>query len=239
MSTSISHQIKGRTKPSDTFYTPKPLIKKHLGIVKQIWDGLEHLNYPPNILDPCAGVGKDGRGYEDEIQASKWEGGDCAWPDGEAWALITSYDIQDGDELYIDDPDMGGDGELKQVGASAKFDFLDNTREKMADGAPPLITHHYDIICSNPPYSIIDKWLAQSVKQDPIIISYVLAMHAVTAARLERMNTAGYYLENMTICKVSKWYGMTALCTWVKYIPGVQGKGEDCIGYDRTAYKSV
>jgi len=221
MTSQISHQIKGRTKASDVFYTPDPLIKTHLEIVKRVWDGLTH-NYPPIILDPCSGVAPEGLGYERGlVNMTQW------------YESIASYDIMDYEDAIMDEYGVVHNIPAKNGTA---FDFLNPSEKNFPHGEPPLLTQSFDIICSNPPYSVVDKWLAQTVKHNPIIISYVLAVHALTPRRLEQMNIAGYFLEDMTICKVFKWYGMTALCTWVKYIPGLQGKGVNCIGYDRTLY---
>ena len=73
-----------------------------------------------------------------------------------------------------------------------------------------------DIICSNPPYSCIDKVLEHSVKLQPRIISYLLLEGKMTPKRMEFMNTHGYSLSSMYMCKVFSWYGMAVAYTFTK-----------------------
>ena len=73
-----------------------------------------------------------------------------------------------------------------------------------------------DVICSNPPYSCIDDVLKHSVKLQPRIISYLLLEGKMTPKRMEYMNTHGYSLSGMYICKVYKWYGMAVAYTFTK-----------------------
>jgi len=73
-----------------------------------------------------------------------------------------------------------------------------------------------DIICSNPPYSMIDKVLEHSVKLNPRIISYLLLEGKMTPKRIEFMNNHGYSLSGMYMCKVFKWYGMAVAYTFTK-----------------------
>jgi hypothetical protein len=76
-----------------------------------------------------------------------------------------------------------------------------------------------DVICSNPPYSIIDKVIEKSIELDPQIISYLLLEGKLTPKRLERLNSAGYGLTGIYICKVFKWYGMATAYTFTKDKP--------------------
>lgn len=73
-----------------------------------------------------------------------------------------------------------------------------------------------DIICSNPPYSIIDKVLEHSVKLNPRIISYLLLEGKMTPKRIEFLNRNGYSMTGMYMCKVFKWYGMAVAYTFTK-----------------------
>lgn len=73
-----------------------------------------------------------------------------------------------------------------------------------------------DIICSNPPYSIIDKVLEHSVSLKPRVISYLLLEGKMTPKRLEFMNNSGYSLTSQYICKVWSWYGMAVAYTFTK-----------------------
>jgi hypothetical protein len=88
-----------------------------------------------------------------------------------------------------------------------------------------------DVICSNPPYSIIDKVLKKSVELKPIYISYLIGQGNLTSKRIEFMNDNGYFLQKLHMCKVWKWYGMSYIVVFKK------GDGENCMTFDRTVWK--
>ena len=90
-----------------------------------------------------------------------------------------------------------------------------------------------DIICSNPPYSMIDKVLEKSVALKPKIISYLLLHGSMTPKRLDYLKNAGYGLVGIYTCKVYKWYGMAEAYTFEL------GAGMDncCIRYDRIVHR--
>lgn len=73
-----------------------------------------------------------------------------------------------------------------------------------------------DIICSNPPYSILDKVFDKSIELNPRIISYLIGINNLTAKRIEKMENAGYKIINIHMMKVFKWFGMSAVVIWEK-----------------------
>jgi hypothetical protein len=73
-----------------------------------------------------------------------------------------------------------------------------------------------DIICSNPPYSMIDAVLAKTLELKPRIFSYLLLEGKMTPKRLELINAAGYGMTGMYMCKVFNWYGMAVAYTFTK-----------------------
>ena len=75
------------------------------------------------------------------------------------------------------------------------------------DGSPT-------IICSNPPYSMIDQVLEKSISLKPRVISYLIGVQNLTARRMEMMENAGYRIKALHMCKVFKWYGMSACIVW-------------------------
>lgn len=87
-----------------------------------------------------------------------------------------------------------------------------------------------DIICSNPPYSMIDKVLSKSVSLNPRIISYLINSNNLTAKRIEFMNDNGYGLTYLHLTKVFKWYGMSYIVQFEKDKPNV-------ISFDRTIWR--
>jgi len=86
-----------------------------------------------------------------------------------------------------------------------------------------------DIICSNPPYSIIDKVLKKSVELKPQVISYLIGVNNLTTRRIEYMNKNGYGLKKMRMLKVMDWFGMS-------FIVYFQKDCENCIEIDRKVY---
>jgi len=87
-----------------------------------------------------------------------------------------------------------------------------------------------DIICSNPPYSMIDKILEKSVELKPRIISYLIGVNNLTAKRMEYMENNGYYITKIHMCKVFKWYGMSMIVIWEK-------DKKSIMSYDRVVWR--
>lgn len=90
-----------------------------------------------------------------------------------------------------------------------------------------------DIICTNPPYSNLDEVLTHSVSLNPRIISYLLLEGKMTPKRIEYLNSKGYSMTGMYMCKVYKWYGMAVAYTFTK--GAVENKVE--FVYDRIVHK--
>tara|TARA_E500000318_G_scaffold111297_2_gene129354 strand:- start:712 stop:1224 length:513 start_codon:yes stop_codon:yes gene_type:complete len=88
-----------------------------------------------------------------------------------------------------------------------------------------------DIICSNPPYSLINKVLEKSVELNPKIISYLIGVNNLTTQRIEKMNNWGYGLKKMIMLKVHDWYGMSFIVIFEK-------GSKNCIDIDRHIYYS-
>jgi len=86
-----------------------------------------------------------------------------------------------------------------------------------------------DIICSNPPYSMINDVLEKCVSLEPRVISLLIGQGNLTTRRIERMNTAGYGLFKLRMLKVHSWYGMS-------YIVHFEKGKENCMEIDRTIY---
>ena len=88
-----------------------------------------------------------------------------------------------------------------------------------------------NIICSNPPYSIIDKVLHKSVSLNPHTISYLIGSNNLTNKRIEYMNNNGYYLDKMYFTKIYKWFGMSLIVVFTKK------SKKNCVDYDRTVWR--
>tara|TARA_R110002110_G_scaffold405349_1_gene624479 strand:+ start:22622 stop:23284 length:663 start_codon:yes stop_codon:yes gene_type:complete len=72
------------------------------------------------------------------------------------------------------------------------------------------------VICSNPPYSMMDKVYERCIELDAKVISFLVAFHSITPRRIEYMEKAGYKIKFLHICKVFKWYGMSCIVIFEK-----------------------
>jgi hypothetical protein len=86
-----------------------------------------------------------------------------------------------------------------------------------------------DVICSNPPFSCMQRVLEHSITLKPRVISYIMGSMNLTPKRIEIMNNNGYGLVKLHMCNVFNWFSMTLLTVFVL--------GEkNCVLYDRTTY---
>lgn len=88
-----------------------------------------------------------------------------------------------------------------------------------------------DCIVSNPPYSLIDKVFQKSCDLQPNIISYLIGYLNFTPKRIEYMNSRGYFIENIHLCKVYKWFGISSIITFSNLI------NDNCITFDRQVHR--
>ena len=93
-------------------------------------------------------------------------------------------------------------------------------------------TGKVDVICTNPPYSLLDKIFVKSIELKPRVISYLLLHGAMTPKRMKLFNDAGYGLTGIYITKVFKWYGMAEAYTFEKDKPNLAS-----ITYDRIVHR--
>ena len=71
-----------------------------------------------------------------------------------------------------------------------------------------------DIICSNPPFSLINKCLEKFVELKPRVISILIGTMNVTPSRFERMEKAGYTLTEYRLCAWAPIVGMACVIQW-------------------------
>jgi len=90
-----------------------------------------------------------------------------------------------------------------------------------------------DVICSNPPYSCMDRVLQRSVELNPRVISYLLLEGKMTPKRIEFLNQNGYGMTGMYMCKVFTWYGMAVAYTFTR---GAENK--PTLIYDRVVHRA-
>mgnify|MGYP003115684357 CR=1 FL=1 len=87
-----------------------------------------------------------------------------------------------------------------------------------------------EVICSNPPYSMLDKVFKKCIDINPWIINLLIGVGNLTARRIEMMEKAGYGLTKLHMCKVYKWYGMS-------YIVQFEYGGKNIMSYDRKVWR--
>ncbi len=87
-----------------------------------------------------------------------------------------------------------------------------------------------NVICGNPPYSIINPFLDKIIELRPRVCSLLIGFMNLTTKRLEVMEKAGYKLKEFHLTKVHAWFGMSLLVVW-------ELGGNNCINYDRTIHK--
>jgi hypothetical protein len=87
-----------------------------------------------------------------------------------------------------------------------------------------------DIICSNPPYSIIDNVLQKCRELKPRVISLLIGFNNLTCKRIEEMNKSNYGLTRLHFCKVWKWFGMSVIVEFELDKPNI-------ISFDRIVWR--
>jgi len=85
-----------------------------------------------------------------------------------------------------------------------------------------------DWYITNPPYSFLDKWLEKSCNAKKGF-AYLLTIHNLTPRRIEMCEKKGFYITKIFMCKVFKWYGISAFIIWEKNKNGI-------IDYDRKVW---
>ena len=73
-----------------------------------------------------------------------------------------------------------------------------------------------DIICENPPYSLLDKWFKKVIELNPRVYSCLIGVGNLTARRIEWFEKAGYGIKKLKMLKVFKWYGMSYIVVFEK-----------------------
>lgn len=119
-------------------------------------------------------------------------------------------------EQYIDclwiDPCAGENAYYNQFPTKKKerYELSEGTSFFGLSSCMPIV------ICSNPPYSILDDWFRQTIKLNPKCFSYLIGIGNLTARRIEWCEKAGYGLTKMKMLKVRNWYGMCVIVVFEK-----------------------
>jgi len=83
---------------------------------------------------------------------------------------------------------------------------------------------------TNPPYSRLDRWLEHSCKLAIKGFDYLLGLHNLTPRRIEMCEKYGFGITKIYLCKVYKWFGISAFIVWEKGKKGI-------IQYDRIVWR--
>tara|TARA_R110000824_G_scaffold367662_4_gene556873 strand:+ start:655 stop:1185 length:531 start_codon:yes stop_codon:yes gene_type:complete len=73
-----------------------------------------------------------------------------------------------------------------------------------------------DVICSNPPFSLINKCIEKFVELKPRVISILIGTMNVTPRRMEYMEKSGYTLTQYKIASWKPIIGMAVILQWEK-----------------------
>lgn len=104
-------------------------------------------------------------------------------------------------------------------GKGAFYDAFPKDREVSYLTKKDDFLHHdekYDWLITNPPYSLVDDWLEHSCDVANKGFAYLLGLHNLTPRRMEICEKRGFYISKIHICKVFKWYGISAFVVWEK-----------------------
>lgn len=86
-----------------------------------------------------------------------------------------------------------------------------------------------DWYITNPPYSMLDQWLEKSCNAKKGF-AYLLGINNLTAKRIEECEKKGFFITKIYICKVFKWFGMSAFIIWEK-------NKKPILEYDRVVWR--
>ena len=90
------------------------------------------------------------------------------------------------------------------------------------------------IICSNPPYHLLDKWFKKCIDLNPKYMSFLIGNNNLTCKRMELFKNNGYKLKQLHYCKVFKWFGMSNIVLYKKTEDDISQK----ISFDRKVWRS-
>jgi len=62
-----------------------------------------------------------------------------------------------------------------------------------------------DLIITNPPYSILDKFIKHSIKLCNKFC-FLIGMYSLTPKRIQVMNESGFYITKMLLTKIPSWF---------------------------------
>jgi len=76
-------------------------------------------------------------------------------------------------------------------------------------------------LITNPPYSKLDEWLEHSCEIATKGFAYLFGLHNLTPRRIEMCEKMGFGITKIYLCKVFKWFGISAFIIWQKNKKGI------------------
>lgn len=77
-------------------------------------------------------------------------------------------------------------------------------------------TDNVDVIMSNPPFSLINKWIDKCIQLNPSCICILFGCYALTPCRLQILENSGYKLTRMSMCRMDNLMGQMFLTVFEK-----------------------
>jgi len=183
-----ANRVRAKGARNDCYYTPETLVDIHLAIIQP-------LTIPDKlILEPSRGLGA----YYDKF-LHYFPKNQYAW-----------CEIADGRDFF--------EYEGEPEGATPPSQPQPRPQAELPEGATPPSQPQPrpqaelpDIIITNPPFSLLSKFIQKSISLKPRIISFLLNAYAVTPCRIRDFNAAGYYLVKLHFTRVDKWFGVSCI----------------------------
>jgi hypothetical protein len=79
-----------------------------------------------------------------------------------------------------------------------------------------LFNEKVDVICSNPPFSVINDVLKKCIELQPTVIALLFGAINLSPKRMKLMEDNGYYLTKIHKTRVKKWFSYSLLLVWEK-----------------------
>ena len=227
--TETAKSIQKRQKPNDVFITPEILAKLHIGSIEytkdDIWfdpfknSGNYYNNFPKECKKDWCEIleGKDFFKYDKSPTII------CSNP---PYSLMDKPKLKKGTKVIVFGQKIEQENYEATIISSKKIKNKKIYKVKFDWGEE----EYYP---ANHIHTTHDGILKKSIELKPRIISYLIALHNLTTKRIEMFNKADYGLTSLKMCKIYKWFGMSAIVTFTKGRPNMEG-----FGYDRTVYRN-
>ena len=73
-----------------------------------------------------------------------------------------------------------------------------------------------DVICSNPPFSILNDVIKKCIELNPSVIALLVGQLNLIPNRIHLLEQNGYVLTKLHITRIKNWFGNSYLVVWEK-----------------------